>query len=205
MHKNNYDFLIEQIVEFVHFTEKAKYTYRSSKTSNGNKDTVAGHSWRMAMLALLIAPYLKRGFSLEKTLKLITIHDLAELEIGDVNLIELLKNPQLLKEKNQKENNFFETLVKLLPSSIAEEFFKLWIEYEEKETYESKIVNAIDKLEAHLQNNESGSTYVIDNLKKMRKYRTIVKEFEFDSFIKKLFSFCLDEATNEKNYGFEIT
>lgn len=186
------DFLvIKQLVDFVHFAEKAKYTYRSSKTSIGSDDSIAGHSWRMSLLALLIVPFLKSKCCLTKVLKLSIIHDLAEVEIGDINLIDLLKKPLLLQEKYKKENQFFESLAKSLPKSIADEFLRLWVEYEENTTYESKIANAIDKIEAHLQNNESGSTYVIEELKKMGKLEEIESRFTFDPFINKLFSFCL--------------
>lgn len=38
---------------------------------------------------------------------------------------------------------------------LGDEIFNLWIEFENKQTFEAKVANALDKLEAQLQHNEA--------------------------------------------------
>lgn len=43
----------------------------------------------------------------------------------------------------------------MLKDTNGEEIYELWYEFENKQTYESKIANALDKLEVQLQHNDA--------------------------------------------------
>lgn len=135
--------------------ERLKFELRHSYTSSGRQESVAEHTWRMSLMAVLIGPYLDQPVNMEKLLKMIIIHDLIEAEAGDVSALDVLRNPAVKKEKEQRERAAIENLRRHLDSSVGEEVYRLWYEFEEKNTYEAKVANAFDKLEVQLQHNDA--------------------------------------------------
>lgn len=135
--------------------ERLKLELRHSYTSSGRQESVAEHTWRMSLMAVLIGPYLDQPVNMEKLLKMIIIHDLIEAEAGDVSALDVLRNPAIKKEKEQRERAAIENLRRHLDSSVGEEVYRLWYEFEEKNTYEAKVANAFNKLEVQLQHNDA--------------------------------------------------
>ncbi len=56
-----------------------------------------------------------------------------------------------MKKKSKLENNAFDEIIKNLPDSIKSQYLKIWQEYQENNSHESKIVHQIDRLEMALQ------------------------------------------------------
>ncbi len=148
----NNDF-IDCCLKFYAFAERLKGVERDNWLSNGKTESVAAHSWMMGMLALVVAGKLEQKVDLERVLKIILVHDLAEAKTGDLPLCEALKNPQLKAQKAVEEIKAMDGLDELLPLELAREIFELWREYENNETPEAKFVKALDKIEANLQAN----------------------------------------------------
>ncbi len=114
------------------------------KLSIESPESVADHSYSMAMIGMLISDL--QNYNSEKILKMILLHDLAESKIGDYT------PKQLSKEKKDKlENNAFHEIIKNLPDLIKSQYLQIWQEYQENNSPESKIVHQIDKLEMALQ------------------------------------------------------
>ena len=97
-------------------------------------ESVAAHSWSMAILALTLCP---QHLDLHKVLSMCLIHDLGEIVIGD------LTPHDDLTHKSEREREGFK--------SIAEMYLPLFDEYEKGETEESKFVKKMDKLDMALQ------------------------------------------------------
>ena len=97
-------------------------------------ESVAAHSWSMAILALTLCP---QHLDLHKVLSMCLIHDLGEIVIGD------LTPHDDLTHKSERERDGFK--------SIAEMYLPLFDEYEKGETEESKFVKKMDKLDMALQ------------------------------------------------------
>lgn len=145
----------EQMMEVIHLSEKLKYELRHSWLSNGRQESVAEHTWRLSLMAMLIAPHLEREIDTSKLLKMIIIHDLVEAEAGDVPAFDTLNNQQVKELKMQKEEQAILHIKKLVRGEQGNEWYQLWHEFEAKETYEAKVANALDKLEAQIQHNEA--------------------------------------------------
>src|SRR5688572_17954589 len=109
--------------------ERLKFELRHSYTSSGRQESVAEHTWRMSLMAVLIGPYLDQPVNMEKLLKMIIIHDLIEAEAGDVSALDVLRNPAIKKEKEQRERAAIENLRRHLDSSVGEEVYRLWYEF----------------------------------------------------------------------------
>lgn len=137
-----------KLIEFLNIIEKLKCNTRHCWTSNGRQESVADHSWRLAVMALLVADEFP-DINCEKVIKMCLIHDLGEAITGDI--------PVFLKTKKDQETEDFAIadLLKLLPENIKLEFTKLFSEMAELNTQESKLVKALDKLEALISHNEA--------------------------------------------------
>ena len=143
------------MIDFLHYAEKLKYELRHSYTSSGRQESVAEHTWRMALMAILVEPHLDKKIDIAKTLKMILIHDLVEVEAGDTPLSKMVRNPELRKEKEEKEKKAIENIRLMLHNDVGNEISSLWYEFEQRETYEAQVAYALDKLEVQLQHNEA--------------------------------------------------
>ncbi len=114
------------------------------KLSLSNSESVADHSYSMAVIGMVISDL--QNYDSEKILKMVLLHDLAESKIGDYTPKQLSK-----EKKNKLENNAFYEIIKNLPDLIKSQYLQIWQEYEENNSPESKIVHQIDKLEMVLQ------------------------------------------------------
>jgi putative hydrolases of HD superfamily len=146
---------IQSILKVLRLAERLKFELRHSYTSSGRQESVAEHTWRMSLMAILIQPLLKKEVDMLKLLKMIVIHDLVEAEAKDVPVTEVLRNPDLKKLKAENEIKAIENLRSCLVDINGQEIYELWHEFEAKETYEAKLANALDKLEVQLQHNEA--------------------------------------------------
>lgn len=99
-----------------------------------NPESVAAHSWGMAVLALRLAP---KELNLERVLSLCLVHDLPEVRIGDLTPHDDTSNKAELEHKAM--------------SDMAPQWLSLFEEYEAGETAEAKFVKQIDKLDMGLQ------------------------------------------------------
>jgi len=114
------------------------------KLSLDNPESVADHSYSMAVMSMVISDL--ENYNSEKILKMVLLHDLAESKIGDYTP-EQLSN----EKKNKLENNAFDEIIKNLPDLIKSQYLQIWQEYQENNSPESKIVHQIDRLEMALQ------------------------------------------------------
>jgi putative hydrolase of HD superfamily len=109
----------------------------------------------MALMAVLIEPLLTQKVDTARLLKMIIIHDLVEAEARDVSALDVLRNPSIKIQKIADEKKAIENLRQTLTETNGQEIYDLFYEFENKETYESKVANALDKLEVQLQHNDA--------------------------------------------------
>ena len=137
-----------ELLDFLRRLECLKTNGRHSTTVGGVTETVAAHSWRLAVLALLIAPEFPEVNG-NKLIRMCLIHDFGEAITGDI--------PSFLKTKDHEETE--ESAVKALLSTLPEphrgELTALFAEMDAQETAEARLYKALDKLEAVIQHNES--------------------------------------------------
>jgi putative hydrolase of HD superfamily len=182
----------QQLLEFLHDAEKLKTVLRHSWLSSGRRESVAEHSWRMALMAMMLNQYLKAPTDLLKTLKLTLVHDLVEVHYQD--------NPAFKKQpddKAEQERKALTKIVKPLPRQLAKELMDLWEEYEARATPEAKLATALDKLEVLIQHNEADVKYM--NKKELAfNFTHGVDKCAYDSFLNDFRALLNDEFI--KNY-----
>lgn len=137
-----------ELLDILSVAEKLKCNTRHCYTSTGRKESVAEHSWRIALMAMLLGEEFP-GADMNKVIRMCLIHDLGEAFTGDIPTFE--KN----KGHEKAEEAAYDRWVQTLPDAAKEEFAALLSEMTALETQESKIYKALDKLEAVIQHNES--------------------------------------------------
>ena len=146
---------IASILNVLTLAERLKFELRHSYTSSGRQESVAEHTWRMSLMAVLIEPLLKEKVDVARLLKMIILHDLVEAEAKDISALDVLRNPELKIQKQENEKKAIENLRLALKETNGDEIYDLFYEFENKETYEAKLANALDKLEVQLQHNHA--------------------------------------------------
>jgi putative hydrolase of HD superfamily len=146
---------ITSILNVLQLAERLKFELRHSYTSSGRQESVAEHSWRMSLMAVLIEPLLKQKVDTARLLKMIILHDLVEAEAKDISALDALRNPEIKLQKEEKERQAIQNLRRILKDTNGQEIYDLFYEFESKETYEAKVANALDKLEVQLQHNHA--------------------------------------------------
>ncbi len=141
---------IQQIMSTLILAEALKRELRHSWLSDGRQESVAEHTYQMALMAIFIAPYLETEVNLERTLKMILVHDLVEAVAGDVPFFEVSDRKA---RKAALETAAIEKIRGMLPAEIGSEVYELWHEFETGASSEAKFARALDNLEVQLQHN----------------------------------------------------
>ena len=138
----------EKLLEALHTAEKLKDTTRHCYTSKGRHESVAEHSWRIALMAFWLRDEFPQA-DMDKVIRMCLIHDMGEAFTGDI--------PTFAKTgaDARKEDDILLNWVSTLPEDAREEWTALLTEMNAMETQEAKIYKALDKMEAVIQHNES--------------------------------------------------
>jgi len=146
---------LQNTLKFLHVAEGLKRELRHSWLSDGRQESVAEHTWRVALMAMAIEEYLPQKVNSERLLKMIIIHDLVEVYATDIPAFDTMNNIKVKEQKRQNEMKAIEKIRNLLGNDTGQQFYDLWFEFEHRKTYEAKVANALDKLEAQIQHNEA--------------------------------------------------
>jgi len=112
------------ILDFLRFSEKLKTQKRDNLLSDGNRESVADHSWHLALMALVVSPHLESSVDLLKVFKMILIHDLPEAEIGDIPFSKSVQNPALKKEKDDQEKSEIGKIKNMVRGDLGKEIYE---------------------------------------------------------------------------------
>ncbi|MCF2875816.1 MULTISPECIES: HD domain-containing protein [unclassified Tenacibaculum] len=147
---------LEQI-NFIKEIDKLKYIQRKTKLFNSDRcENDAEHSWHLAMMTIILAEHSDVKIDILKVLKMVLIHDIVEIDSGDVFIFDNDKNHKNTFEELKAAKRIFG----LLPEKQAKEFIDIWLEFEEGETNEAKFAKAMDRFEPILQNiSNKGGTW----------------------------------------------
>jgi len=148
---------IQKTLAFLRAAEKLKTTHRSGYTSAGNPESVAEHTWRLCLMAMLLAPEMPE-VDLAHLLRICLVHDLGEAVGGDVPAPEQARRAAAGEpSKDADERRDLVALAALLPADRRDEIVALWDEYATGTTREAQLAKALDKLETILQHTQGAN------------------------------------------------
>ena len=154
---------ISGVLEFVRNAERLKTVTRSAYTTTGEVESVAEHSWRVALMAMLLASEFP-DVDAARVLRMCVVHDLGEAIGGDVPAPEQARRRESGESagKSAAERRDLLTLLEPLPAALQDEITSLWDEYEAAETREARLAKALDKLETILQHTQGKNPSAFD-------------------------------------------
>ena len=117
---------LQNRIDFIQAAQSLKEVLRSAYTANGRQESTAEHTWRLALLIIVLADQLPE-LDLLKTLKMALIHDLGEAINGDIPATM----QQEIGNKSAQERHDLATLLQPLPSNLQQKFLMLWDEYDQ--------------------------------------------------------------------------
>lgn len=136
--------------------DKLKTIFRQNKLiiDTSRRENDAEHSWHIALYAMILDDYMDDAdFDRLRVLKMLLIHDVVEIDAGDVFAYDLKGRAQ----QQQLEIAAADRIFGLLPETQAQEIRALWDEYEAYETREAKWAKALDVLQPFMQNYHHGA------------------------------------------------
>lgn len=180
------DALAGSILPFLQLANQLKAVRRQGWLDRGvdSPESVADHSWSVALLAWLLAAG-RPGLDRDRVLLLGLVHDLPEAVVGDATPFDHLRddtgriNPDHFRNppeydagerlaKHEREAAGIAEMVSVLPDDLAAGIRSAWREYDQGRTDEARFVKQIDKLETALQ---------------ALAYRDVQPDLTIDSFI----------------------
>lgn len=140
---------LKKQIEFITEIDKLKNIYRQTYVlGEDRKENDSEHSWHIAILAFLLAEYSNEPIDVLKTIKLVLIHDIVEIDAGDTYYYD----DEGYKTKEIREEKASQRIFGLLPDDQRNEMYELWREFEDRKTPESKFANVIDHVQPIILN-----------------------------------------------------
>jgi putative hydrolases of HD superfamily len=143
---------LEQQFDFLREIDKEKEIVRQTYLASASrKEGDAEHAWHMAIMTLLLSEYANEEIDVLKTVSMLLIHDLVEIDAGDTYAYdESGKTTQREREVKAADRIFG-----LLPADQGQKMRALWEEFEARETPEAKFARTMDCIQPLMLNDAS--------------------------------------------------
>ena len=136
---------IQKEIDFILAVDALKNVQRRNYNADDTRrENTAEHSWQIIILAQILYPYAKNNteINLLRVIRMLSIHDLVEIHAGDTFLFD----EEAMKGKFEREKLAAKKIFGILDQPLADEFYNLWIEFEEEETPDAVFACAIDRI-----------------------------------------------------------
>ncbi len=137
---------VRALIDFISILEQLKCNTRHSWTSSGRQESVAEHSFMLAVMAWLVKDEFPEA-DMHKVMLMCLVHDFGEAVTGDIPSFEKTEADE------QKEEEALERLLQKLPDHLYQELQDLYEELQAAETVEARLCWGLDKMEVVLQHN----------------------------------------------------
>lgn len=149
---------LDQQLAFIIEIDKLKAVYRQTtvKEDKDRHENSAEHSWHITLTAQLLQGYAEQPINMTRVIKMLLIHDVIEIDAGDLFAFAETKDHEQQAIKEQKAAH---RLFGLLPKAQFEEYQTLWLEFEAADTNDAQFAKSMDRILPLVQNmnNQGGS------------------------------------------------
>jgi putative hydrolase of HD superfamily len=139
--------IIELFFEFAQLKNLYRQGWLKQDVSKLDCETVADHSFSVALLGYIIAQEHRPDLDSNKVMKLGLFHEIGEIHVGDITPHDNISS----KEKSEKEIEAVKKVFSCMPN--PQKYIDICLEYEEQTSPESIFVKQVDKLEMVMQAN----------------------------------------------------
>ena len=129
--------------------DKEKFIKRQTYLTDGaQKENDAEHAWHMAVMTLLLSEYANEEIDVLRTISMLLIHDLVEIDAGDTYAYD----EEGKKTQKQRELQAAERIFSILPEDQGKYFRSLWDEFKAQQTKEAKFARTMDNIQPMMLN-----------------------------------------------------
>ncbi|ARO14388.1 metal dependent phosphohydrolase [Ketogulonicigenium robustum] len=142
-----------QQLAFLREVEKLKSVYRSTPLADGSRKENSGeHSWTLALYALVLADQAGPDVDVAKAVRMLLIHDLVEIDVGDVPLHSQNGLAHGAADIVLAEAAAAKRIFGLLPPDLAQEMLETWHEFEDAQTPTARYAKSLDRVQPPVLN-----------------------------------------------------
>ena len=181
---------LEKQIKFIKEIDKEKMIKRQTLLTNGiQKEDDAQHAWHMAIMTLLLSEYANEKIDILKTISMLLIHDIVEIDAGDTYAYD----QEEIKTQRERETKAADRIFGLLPEDQKEKLRMLWEEFENNETPEAHFAHTMDNFQPVMLNDATNGKMWEENkvrlsqiLKRNEKTKLgskILWEYSYKNFI----------------------
>lgn len=187
----------EQQMKFILEIDKVKNIFRQTYLADGNrKENDAEHSWHLAVMAFLLQEYAQEKVDVLKSIIMVLIHDLVEIDAGDTYAYD----QEGMKSKKDREIKAARRIFGLLPEDQGRQFYSLWEEFEAYESPEAKYAHMLDNFQPLMLNDAlDGRSWREHQVKKSQIYQRNEKTKEGSQRIWEYMQTLIQKNIDEKN------
>ena len=140
---------LDQQIAFCKEIDKEKFIGRQTYlTGAKRKENDAEHAWHMSIMTLLLSEYANEEIDVLKTISMLLIHDLVEIDAGDTYAYD--EDAKL--SQRERELAAADRIFQILPEDQAKKFRSLWNEFEEGTTPEAEFAHTMDNIQPTMLN-----------------------------------------------------
>lgn len=140
---------LERLFDFFREIDKEKFIGRQTYlTGAERKENDAEHAWHMAVMAILLSEYANEEIDVLRTVTMILIHDIVEIDAGDTYAYD----EEGKATQRERERKAAERLFGMLPDDQGARFRELWDEFEAAVTPEARFARAMDNIQPLMLN-----------------------------------------------------
>lgn len=183
---------LEKQMAFIREIDKEKQIFRQSYVTDGTrKENDAEHAWHMAIMTFLLSEYANEEIDVLKTIRMILIHDIVEIDAGDTYAYD----DSAKATQHEREERAADRLFGMLPEDQARELRGLWDEFEAGETKEARFARTMDNVQPLLLNDATGGkaweehnvplSKILKRNERTQKGSEALWEYSRDNLIKK--------------------
>ncbi|MGB2201683.1 MAG: HD domain-containing protein [Pseudooceanicola atlanticus] len=131
---------------FLTEAEKLRTILRATPIGDGTRQENSGeHSWHIALYALILAEHAPEGVSIDRVIRMLLIHDIVEIDAGDVPIY--LQSADTQPDTEAAELEAAKRIFGLLPDDQATDMLALWQEFEAAETPDAVFAKSLDRFQ----------------------------------------------------------
>jgi putative hydrolases of HD superfamily len=151
---------------FLNEADKLKQVLRATTLTDGSRRENSGeHSWHLALYALVLADQAGPGVDINRVIKMLILHDLVEIDVGDVPIHSANGTAHASAETLAAESRAADRIFGLLPSDLRDDLRALWDEFEAALTPDAVFAKSLDRVQPVMHNLMSGGgTWITYNV-----------------------------------------
>ena len=148
---------LDQQFRFLNEADKLKSVLRATTLCDGSRRENSGeHSWHLALYALVLADQAAPGVSIDRVIKMLILHDLVEIDVGDVPVHSAGGAAHGSAETAAAKALAANRIFGLLPADLRDGLRSLWDEFEAAATPDAVFAKSLDRVQPVMANLASG-------------------------------------------------